>query len=536
MARVHPGVYVAKSRLRDRLSEAEIEQAVRRSWRDVVANELKGEVIVTDRSALSGGPTPDGHLYVVTPGRKRRRVVELPGLTISTRDGAPADHADAEMLPGLWLASTGRALLENTMPSRTSQRGVQRRTLTSAEIGDWVERIASGPRPVENLRHARTEIDRLEATGDYAGSDPQMASRLIGAALGTRHVVTDSKRLASRVAGRPYDAERVELLEEFADQLSRSSPVVRATPDPTRTKLVPFYEAYYSNFIEGTEFTIDEAYEVVFTGHDLDRPDDAHDVRGTWQITSDLDEMSNVAGTVAEFIEMLMRRHSLVMASRTDKRPGAFKDRSNRVGAIEFVTPHQVDETLRLGWHHLDHLSDPFHRACYTMFLITEVHPFLDGNGRVARLFMNAELVAANQPRIIIPTVYRNNYLGALSGLSNGNNPDALPRVLGFAQRWVAAGEWQDRDHADRYLEASQANATPTAEQHGEARLRIPDPAALAEVEDENLGGISRRVAARTRNAQPICGTRTPSMNGPCVLDPGHPGHHSSTGRRRKRT
>jgi len=38
------------------------------------------------------------------------------------------------------------------------------------------------------------------------------------------------------------------------------------------------------------------------------------------------------------------------------------------------------------------------------MFLITEVHPFLDGNGRVARLFMNCELVSANQPRIIIPT------------------------------------------------------------------------------------------------------------------------------------
>jgi Fic family protein len=38
------------------------------------------------------------------------------------------------------------------------------------------------------------------------------------------------------------------------------------------------------------------------------------------------------------------------------------------------------------------------------MFLISEVHPFDDGNGRVARAFMNAELVAAGHCRILIPS------------------------------------------------------------------------------------------------------------------------------------
>ena len=28
------------------------------------------------------------------------------------------------------------------------------------------------------------------------------------------------------------------------------------------------------------------------------------------------------------------------------------------------------------------------------MFLVSEVHPFVDGNGRIARIMMNAELVA----------------------------------------------------------------------------------------------------------------------------------------------
>jgi Fic family protein len=42
-------------------------------------------------------------------------------------------------------------------------------------------------------------------------------------------------------------------------------------------------------------------------------------------------------------------------------------------------------------------LIDPFQRAVYVMFVVAEVHPFLDGNGRVARIAMNAELTAGGQ-------------------------------------------------------------------------------------------------------------------------------------------
>ena len=33
------------------------------------------------------------------------------------------------------------------------------------------------------------------------------------------------------------------------------------------------------------------------------------------------------------------------------------------------------------------------------MFLVSEAHPFADGNGRTARIMMNAELIAAGQER-----------------------------------------------------------------------------------------------------------------------------------------
>ncbi|MDF9828657.1 Fic family protein [Ereboglobus sp. PH5-10] len=38
------------------------------------------------------------------------------------------------------------------------------------------------------------------------------------------------------------------------------------------------------------------------------------------------------------------------------------------------------------------------------LFLMAEVHPFNDGNGRISRLGMDAELEAEGRMRLIIPT------------------------------------------------------------------------------------------------------------------------------------
>ena len=53
--------------------------------------------------------------------------------------------------------------------------------------------------------------------------------------------------------------------------------------------------------------------------------------------------------------------------------------------------------------------------------MILEVHPFTDGNGRVARVMMNAELSAANLARIVIPSVYRREYLGGIRRVSQSD-------------------------------------------------------------------------------------------------------------------
>ena len=59
-------------------------------------------------------------------------------------------------------------------------------------------------------------------------------------------------------------------------------------------------------------------------------------------------------------------------------------------------------------------------RDSLSRFLMAETHPFADGNGRVERIAINAELVASAQVRIIIiPTVLRLNYLSALKAATH---------------------------------------------------------------------------------------------------------------------
>jgi len=81
------------------------------------------------------------------------------------------------------------------------------------------------------------------------------------------------------------------------------------------------------------------------------------------------------------------------------------------------------------------------------MFLVSEVHPFIDGNGRLARLVMNSELSAAGDCRIIVPTLFREEYLDCLRVLTREGNPVPFLTAMQTIHRWTAAFGYDDLDH-----------------------------------------------------------------------------------------
>ncbi len=424
-----------------------------------------------DRSATTAGRPANGAIFVDHP---RQRAVELPGVTVWPRRGPGAQPGDMDMPNGLRMSSEARALLDNLTPVRPRAKVV--RTLEPIEVEDWIDRLVRD-RGTDGINSIRDEARRL-APVLRRTSEMERLDGLIGAALATRDdVEITSPALIARREALPYDARRVELFTAMVDMLGRASPhTLPALPqDRHRRALLPFYEAYFSNFIEGTEFTIDEAAEIVFD-HTVpdDRPDDAHDITGTYTIVADEGEMRRVPTTFDELVDLLRGRHAVLMASRPDKLPGVFKRKPNRAGATDFVAPELVPGTLKQGFDLIGRVHAPFHRALAMMFVIAEVHPFTDGNGRIARIMMNAELQHAGEVRIIVPTVYRNNHLSALRAATHNSSFDPLFATLQFAQRYTGRINFTDRTTAEPDLDRTNAFRDADEAEAAGVRLMLP--------------------------------------------------------------
>ncbi|WP_454832446.1 Fic family protein [Pseudoxanthomonas wuyuanensis] len=445
------------------------EQIVRRHLWPLIAAYVPG-ALVADRTALENVPAPDGSIFVVSD---HVRNIELPGVTIRTRKGPGPQPEDRPFIGGLFISSTARAFLDNLAVSRRGKGGVKRtlgREQMEQRLDDLVRRNGA-----EALNRLRDEARRV---APHIGRDVEFEAfdRLVGALLGTREDELASARARARHSGTPYDPDRLRLFEILHRELRAAAPAGRPARarDAEARSTQAFFEAYFSNFIEGTEFEVEQAVDIVFhQAIPRDRPADAHDVLGTWRLVSDPVEMARTPASADELLDLLRRRHATLMAARLDKGPGAFKHESNRAGQTVFVDPDQVEGTLRQGFDFYRSLETPFARAVYMMFLVSEVHPFADGNGRIARIMTNAELVAAGEERILVPTVYRANYLSALKALSQAENPEPIVRTLDFAQRWVAATPWTDLESTRAVLERSHAFMDAHEAENAGIRLRL---------------------------------------------------------------
>jgi hypothetical protein len=359
---------------------------------------------------------------------------------------------------GLHQASRGRALAENAQPSRAA-RGRVRRTLDAGELEAWVDRLCR-IEGEDRLARYREDAERLAAEVGTKPDDVARVSQAVGVALGSRKALVSSGALAARRAGRPYDAERVERFDRLVSALRNAAPQSRRIDpnDPGRYRTLPFFEAYFSNSIEGTEFALDEAERIVYH-HErpAGRPKDTHDLVGTFEVVASDAEMRRRFDSVDEFLDAMRSRHATITGGRPENRPGEFKQLADRAGNSLFVHPELVYGTFVEGYARPADLDTPWERATYTMFLVAEVHPFDDGNGRMARIMMNGELVARDETRIVIPTGYRSDYLGAFRRLTRDVDPSVFIKAMRYAHDWTFGIDFDDIGSATAQMQATNA-------------------------------------------------------------------------------
>lgn len=367
--------------------------------------------VISHRSACEMRVTSEGTFYLT--GTYNRKVTDLPGITIYLLKGPAADIQD--MVYGrMFIASEYRWMLENMQSSR--KQGDDSKVLPISLIEKKLESVlvAGGEEQLNQYRDTlRETAERLSMTDEFA-----KINILISALLNTHssQVLTDLVVKAA-AAGTPYDEKRVELFEKLFDALQGQHFLSRPVSEQTENEYldIAFFESYFSNYIEGTEFAVDEARQIVETGITIPkRTEDSHDILGTFHVVSNRMEMQAFPTSSQELFEILSRRHAVLLEGRPELNPGHFKTKNNRAGNTEFVDVNRVQGTLDAGFNYYCALTSPIAKAIYMMFLISEVHPFQDGNGRLARIMMNSELFRANESKIIVPTVSREDYLLAL--------------------------------------------------------------------------------------------------------------------------
>lgn len=428
-----------------------------------ILGQLFPKGVISHRSAFEGGISADGIIILTY---KYTKTVELPGLIIKLFKGPGPDDDDTPFLDNLYISSRGRAFLENLSQSRGFLKNVPQSAIE--ERLDRMGRIY-GPEELNLLRdQAREVAKRLKMKKEFVSLD-----KLIGSFLGTK---SDTDRITevgrARAIGEPFDPQRIELFAVLAAYLLQQDlPIYKRTALSPQAKInQAFFEAYFSNYIEGTIFEIKEAEQIIFENKIIPhRSEDSHDILGTFQLVSNKKIMETTPENGEQLIEILKKRHAVLMEARADKLPGRFKDSINRAGNTIFVRPEEVIGTLKKGFDFYKQMPPGISRAIFIMFLIAEVHPFVDGNGRIARILMNAELDAANQSRIIIPTVFREDYLLALRKLSRKYEPAPYVRMLSQAQQFTAALSYENYESALMKLQACNAFLEPS-----EGKLKIP--------------------------------------------------------------
>lgn len=193
---------------------------------------------------------------------------------------------------------------------------------------------------------------------------------------------------------------------------------------------------YNSNAIEGNTLSLAETKAVLLdgvtvSGHPLREHLEAVNHREAWRL------MRRMAARPAPLAEGdVLDLHRTILTGIQSEDAGVYRrDRVRVVGSSRiFPNPLKVPQLMGELLSNLNVQAGELHPATLAArahYGLVAVHPFIDGNGRTARLLMNLLLIRAGYPPALIPVTGRAEYYAALEEANGGNLAPFEALVMG---------------------------------------------------------------------------------------------------------
>lgn len=130
--------------------------------------------------------------------------------------------------------------------------------------------------------------------------------------------------------------------------------------------------------------------------------------------------------------------HTIILKSIDNKNAGIYRKNNVLISgskhrSVEYMLVEEKMGEL-LSWYNASKEQlQPVELAALFHFKYVYIHPFIDGNGRTARLLMNLILLRNGYPMAIIKNEDRSEYMKALEMASVNGQTDAFVSVIARA-------------------------------------------------------------------------------------------------------
>ncbi len=234
------------------------------------------------------------------------------------------------------------------------------------------------------------------------------------------------------------DKEMYERILEKKKKLALLRPLDKEQLRLIREQIEVEY-SYNSTAIEGNTLSLNETRLILEEGVTIS----GKSLREHLDVINQKEAISWIEGFVknkakikeAEIIEM----HRLTLKGISNNWAGKYKTSQNRIlgSKLKTTPPYKVHSEMDNLVHKIDNNKEfnAIELAAYAHHELVRIHPFVDGNGRTARLLMNLILMQEGYPPVVIIKKERKKYFDALEKAHFGNFKDFFNFVARAVER-----------------------------------------------------------------------------------------------------